>query len=126
MHIFDFFEAQEEDLNSLQYGNIVTALSLLQKEVSDGKISSELPTAMVIRYIKNTGLTSFTFQDLITANENDPAMKNLVSNITKETVTFKTDVASSVENPDEFKQGSENPQNQISKMAKRALKRRQD
>lgn len=126
MRAWDFIKEDEDNQDSGEYGNIVTALNLLHNKVVDGELKSEIPTQMVIRYVKNTGINSFTYQDLIAANEAEPAVKALVKNITPETIKFTTDSTERVSNPDEFTAAATNPEQTVSNMAKSAMKRRQD
>jgi hypothetical protein len=108
-----------------QLADISTTLSLLQQRILDNELPDELPTAMVLRFIRNTGLTNISYQDLLNANEQDEALKELLANITPDKIKFKTEIKSSISNPDEVKAVVENPQEKVSKMADRALKRRQ-
>jgi len=125
MRASDFICLREDIQDTDPYADITTAWSLLQKRVLDEELPEELPTAMVLRYIRNTGLTNIEYQDLIAANEVDEAMQELLANITPDKIKFKTEIGTSITNPDEVKAGAENPQEKVSKMADRALKRRQ-
>ena len=125
MRAKDFINEDIGDLTDNQFADIVTVLSLLHQRVIDDEIPSELPTAMILRYIRNTGLTNIEYQDLIDANEQDPAMQELLANITPEKVKFKTEIQTTANNPDDVTAAAENPQEKVSKMADRALKRRQ-
>jgi hypothetical protein len=122
MRILDFFE---EDLNGDQYAGLITALSLLHKRVKDGEIPVSLPTSMILRYVRNTGSSTFNYEDLINANESNPIMKKYISNITPEQVKFNKGLDTAISNPEEITAAAENPQEKVSKMADRALKRRQ-
>jgi len=109
-----------------QYTNVVTALNLLKNQILKGNLKSDVPTELVIRYVQNTGQASFTYQDLIDANENEPGMKNIVKNITPDTVTVATDAGQSASNADSnAAQAAANPQQTVSNMAKSAAQRRQ-
>jgi hypothetical protein len=81
---------------------------------------------MVLRYISNTGLTGFTYQNLIAANEAEGSIKEMLKNITPETIKFTTDSQSQIDNPEEYKAAADNPEQTVSNMAKSAMKRRQD
>lgn len=116
----------KEDVGSTLDSNLLTALSLLHKRVKDGEIPSELPTPMILRYVRNTGSTTFQYEDLIKANKENPVMKKFISNITPEKIKFNKGLDSSVNNPEDIKAAADNPQEKVSKMADRALKRRQD
>lgn len=122
MRVMDFFR---QDLEGDQYSALITALSLLHKRVKDGEIPVTLPTSMILRYVRNTGVSTFNYEDLINANESNPIMKKYISNITPEKVKFNKGLDTTINNPDEVKAAAENPQEKVSKMADRALKRRQ-
>jgi len=115
-------EAEKKDHVST---NVLTALRLLQVKIREGDLKPKVRTDLVIRYIKNTGLTSFSYEDLIAANETDSAIKNILSNITPEFVTVSTSTKKTVKNPDNQENSVANPEQTVSKMAKSAMKRRQ-
>jgi hypothetical protein len=125
MRLREFAEDVEDRSRDL-YANAVTALSLIQNEIKDGKLKPEIPTELVLKFIRNTGLAGFSYQDLVAANAADPAMQSMVKNITPDTVTVNTDTAADVENPDEVAQAVDNPEQVVSNMAKDAMARRQD
>lgn len=109
-----------------QYANIATTLSLLQNRIISGNLKPEVSTNTVIQYIKNTGLTSFTYQDLLAANNADESLQNIVKNITPQSVTFVTNSeATGAVNPEDGEPANINPQQKVSNMAKNAAKRRQ-
>jgi len=120
------FAGDNPDRSSDLYANVVTALSLMQNQIKDKKLKAEIPTELVLRYIRNTGMAGFSYQDLVDANSQEPAMKSIVKNITPDTVTVNTDTAADVENPDEVAQAVDNPEQVVSNMAKDAMARRQD
>ena len=123
MRLSSFFE--DEIKGSEQYANLVTALSLLHRRVEQGEIPPELPTSMILRYVQNTGTVAFGYEDLIQANEVNPVMKTYIANITPKKVKFNIGIDSSVENPDKVIAAADNPEEKVSQMANRALKRRQ-
>ena len=125
MRLREFAEDVEDRSRDL-YANAVTALSLIQNQIRDGKLKPEIPTELVLKFIRNTGLAGFSYQDLVAANTADPAMQSMVKNITPDTVTVNTDTAADVENPDEVAQAVDNPEQVVSNMAKDAMARRQD
>lgn len=124
MRAHDFIKEDLDDQDSGEYGNIVTALNLLHNEVIDGNLGPEIPTEMVIRYVRNTGINSFTYRDLLAANEAAPALKELIKNITPETVKFSSNSTDRVSNPGDYTSASTNPEQTVSNMAKSAMKRR--
>ena len=126
MRAVDFIKEDEDNQDRGDYGNIITALNLLHSKVVKGEIPPELPTPMVIRYITNTGLTGFTYQNLIAANKSQGSIKEMIKNITPETIKFTTDSQIQVDNPEEYTAAADNPEQTVSNMAKSAMKRRQD
>lgn len=106
-------------------GSIATTLSLLHRRVTEQEIDAEQPTARILRFIRNSGVASFTYHDLIDANERSDGIRNIIANITPKFVKFKTDLDLQASNPGEVTAAAENPQEKVSKMANRALKRRQ-
>ena len=123
MRLSSFFE--DEIKGSEQYANLVTALSLLHRRVEQGEIPPELPTSMILRYVQNAGTVAFGYEDLIQANEVNPVMKTYIANITPKKVKFNIGIDSSIENPDKVIAAADNPEEKVSQMANRALKRRQ-
>ena len=110
--------------DSGDFGKIATALDLLHNKIRTGQLQAELPTGMVIRYIRNTGMNNFDYPDLILANDKMPAIKNLIKNITQDSITFTSDSTASVTNPEEYTGAVDNPEQTVSNMAKSAMKRR--
>ena len=112
--------------DSGDFGKILTAVSLLHNKIVDGELTQQIPTGMVIRYIKNTGITNFSYADLLVANDKEPALKNLIKNINPDTITFTSDTTQNITNPEEYIGAADNPEQTVSNMAKSAMKRRQD
>lgn len=126
MHLSEFFT---EAIGSEEFSNLVTALSLLHRRVVEGEIPAELPTPMILRYVRNTGNVTFTYEDLLLANEDQKVgriVKKFIANITPEKVKFNKGLDTSFSNPEDIKAASQNPEEKVSQMAKRALNRRQD
>jgi hypothetical protein len=108
------------------FGKILTAVNLLHNKVTDGELTQQIPTGMVIRYIRNTGITNFSYADLLLANDKEPALKNLIKNINTDTITFTSDTTQNITNPEKYIGAADNPEQTVSNMAKSAMKRRQD
>ena len=115
----------EEGSTSVDSANIVTALDLIRNRIRDENLSPEIPINVVLRFIQNTGIPGFSYHDLITANEEIDAIKNIVKNITSDHVTFTTDSKPSVANAQDYEGSVDNPEQTVSNMAKAAMKRRQ-
>ena len=115
----------EDDEPSDQYANIVTVLDLVQEKVRSGELSDKLPTQFIIRLIQNTGISNFSYDDLIAANEANESMKNIVKNITPTKISFVKDIGQSIANAQDVTAAAANPEQTVSDMAKSAMKRRQ-
>ena len=126
MRASDFIRVTEDgDIHS----KIITALSLVKSKIDQGELQAKLPVQFIVRLIQNTGLLSFTIDDLRAANEEIPAMKNIVKQITPDEIVFVTHSYSSVNNPEEPEAAGapvDNPEQTVANMAKSAMKRRQD
>lgn len=104
---------------------ISTALMVVFNRIKDGNLKPEVKLKTVVALVKNiTGLETFTDDDLRDARDRDPAIKNVIKNITDDSVEFATNEA----NFDNDKDNSEietNPEKVVGDMAKSAMKRRQ-
>jgi hypothetical protein len=116
---------REDELSSIE-ANVMAALNLLANKIKEGNISNELPTNMIIRYIRNTGVSNFNIENLVDLNEKNESLKNIIKSISKKRVVFTTDgikdEKSSETSSDADTSNAE--KNVVSKMAKSALKRR--
>jgi hypothetical protein len=116
---------REDELSSIE-ANVMAALNLLANKIKEGNISNELPTNMIIRYIRNTGVSNFNIENLVDLNEKNESLKNIIKSISKNRVVFATDgikdEKSSETSSDADTSNAE--KNVVSKMAKSALKRR--
>jgi len=127
MRAWEFLKEDNDVQPVIQYADVLMVLGQIQREVIDKGIKPEIPTDMVLDYVRNAGINSFDYDDLLKANETLPAMKELVKNITPDVVTLTTGTKQTVANPqDDLAQTAKNPEQTVSDMAKGALKRRQD
>jgi len=125
-----FFEFMEDSSSNDEYSKVVTALSLIQDEIRKKNLTPpEVSTKTVLRFIQNTGLQGFSYDNLVAANSAPDvamAMKNIVKNIEKDKVTFNTGSDASASNADDMAGAVDNPEQTVSNMAKSAMLRRQD
>lgn len=124
MRASDFINEDVED--SDRTNTVLTVLSLIHDKVMDGKINPELPPEFVIRPIRNAGLVNFTLDDLKDANDNLPAIQNIIKQISDDKITFVSDDSSSITNAQDYEGAVDNPEQTVSNMAKSAMKRRQN
>ena len=128
MRAWEFLKEADNSAQAVnQYADVLMVLGQMQREIIDKGIKPEIPTDMILNRVRNAGINSFDYDDLLQANEKLPAMKELVKNITPDVVTLTTGTKRTVDNPqDDMAQTAKNPEQTVSDMAKGALKRRQD
>jgi hypothetical protein len=115
----------EDELSSIE-GNVIAALNLLAGRIKQGEMSDQLPVNMVIRYIRNTGISNFNIENLVDISEKNESLKNIIKSVSKDKITFKTDNISSDKDDSDTSPEADQQQDKdtVSKMAKSALKRR--
>lgn len=123
MRAQDFIFEDYEDGDT--YSDVVTVLSLIQQKVQEGELKPEMPTQFVIRLIRNTGLSTFSLDDLKAANEENPAIQNIIKQILDDRITFVSNDSMPVNNTQDPEGSVDNPEQTVSNMAKSAMKRRQ-
>lgn len=122
-----FSEIISEDNSNPEFAKVVTAISALRNEVIAKNLKPEISTNRIIATVRNTGLTSFGYQDLVAANDAEPSMKNLVKTISPDSTVLALGSEQSVDNPQDNLSPNdvENPEKTVSNMAKSAATRRQ-
>ena len=108
--------------------NLLTALELIRHRYNDRDQLPKISTQSLINMVLNTDRT-FDYDALVSANENNPAVKNLIKSYNKDYVELR----SSGDEPDEEDvtttntpdgDPSQNPVDTVDNMAKRAAKTR--
>jgi hypothetical protein len=125
MRFNEFYETPDRGPVADSYSIIATTLGFLQNNIQQKGFSPEISTNLVLKLIRNAGIDSFSYDDLIDANNNDDGVKNLIKNITPDTVTLVTDSDETVDNPEDIKSAATSPQDIVGGMAKKAMSRRQ-
>jgi len=107
--------------------NLTTALELIRHRYKDKKQPPKISTQSLINLVLNTDKT-FDYDALVAANENNPALKNLIKSYNKDYIELlpagedaDTD-ATTTNIPDG--QATQAPVDTVSNMAKRAAKSR--
>jgi hypothetical protein len=107
--------------------NLTTALELIRHRYKDKKQPPKISTQSLINLVLNTDKT-FDYDALVAANENNPALKNLIKSYNKDYIELlpagedaDTD-ATTTNAPDG--QATQAPVDTVSNMAKRAAKSR--
>ena len=107
--------------------NLLTALELLQHRYQDKKVPPKISTQSLINLVLNTDKT-FDYDALVAANENNPAVKNLIKSFNKDYVELRSageedeDSGTTTNTPDG--DPSQAPVDTVDSMAKRAAKKR--
>jgi hypothetical protein len=98
---------------------LVTALEFLRSRLTDTGAKTEYSTQALINMVSNAGVP-FTYDTLVDANKEDPAVQALLQSISKEKVVFKgSDTDNADTSPD-----VDLATNTVSRMAQKALKKR--
>jgi hypothetical protein len=111
--------------------NLVTILQFLRNRAHNKKLTPVIGTQSLINMVKNQGGTEyFTYDNLVTAQENNPAVGELIKSLDREKVTIngfgdETD-ASEVDQDAANKEQTKtpDPQKTVKAMAKRAADNR--
>jgi hypothetical protein len=101
--------------------NLIPVLLQLQQRFNDREVSNPVMRVdAVLRNIQNLG-SNVTIQDLMDAWDSDPAIKNIVKNITPTQIQFKTkfDIDSGDEGDEEAQPGDS--EQVVSQMAQNAM-----
>ena len=83
--------------------NLVPVLMFLKNRSEDRDLSPKIRTDSLIQLVQNAGDRTFTYQDLVAAHENDPAVKELIKDFNENEVIVK----STSEEAAELKQDNE-------------------
>ena len=115
-----------QESNGSSDGNLVTALSLIRNRYKDADTIPRISTKSLINMVVNTDRT-FDYNALVSANENNPAVQNLIKTFNKDYVELRSedeesgdDVTTNTPDGDP----SQNPVDTVDDMAKRAAKTR--
>lgn len=113
--------------NSAPESNLVTALELLRHRSQDKSTPATISTQSLINLVLNTDKT-FSYDALVDANENNPAVKNLIKSFNKDQVILAPltgEDDSTTTNTDGMDQNTfQAPVDDVSSMANRAAKTR--
>jgi hypothetical protein len=104
--------------------NLLTALELIQHRYKDKDKVPNISTQSLINLVLNTDRT-FDYDALVSAVENNPAVKNLIKSFNKDYVelnTIDSDDSTTTVTPDG--EATDAPVDTVSNMAKRAAKER--
>ena len=123
MKINEFIHSQKNTPES----NLTTALELIRHRYKDKKQPPKISTQSLINLVLNTDRT-FDYDALVDANENNPALKNLIKSYNKDYIELRPagedadSDATTTNTPDG--EATQAPVDTVSNMAKRAAKTR--
>ena len=106
--------------------NLLTALELIQHRYKDQENVPNISTQSLINLVRNTDRT-FDYDALISANENNPAIKNLIKSFNKDVVELNPVMPTDDDTETTTNVGDETtdaPVDTVTNMAKRAAKER--
>ena len=121
MRLHEFVLNPKTDANA----NLVTALELIRHRYRDQKQSPKISTSSLINLILNTD-KNFNYDSLVAANEENPAVKNLIKSFNKDYVELIPIDSQETRAPttNVGDQPTQAPVDTVSSMAKRAAKQR--
>ena len=102
--------------------NLVTALELIRQRYNDKEQPPKISTQSLINMVLNTD-KNFSYDALVSANDNNPAIKNLIKRYNRDYVELRG--ADEVEDEEGYNTpNTDAPVDTVPKMAKRAAKKR--
>jgi hypothetical protein len=123
MKIKEFIiEGPEEPVPELT-SNLLPVLMFLKKRSEDKELAPKLRTDSLIQLVKNAGDTTFDYQTLVSAYESNEAVKELIKNFNKDSVTLKS--AEDEDSGEEYKGQAKDPIDTVKMMAQKARKNRE-
>lgn len=103
--------------------NLVTALELIRHRYKDKDKLPKISTQSIINLVLNTDKT-FDYDALVSANENNPAVKNIIKSFNKDYVELNSIGSDDETDTTTTNTDKQAPLDTVSKMAKRAGKKR--
>ena len=106
--------------------NLVPVLMFLKNRSEDRDLSPKIRTDSLIQLVQNAGDRTFTYQDLVAAHENDPAVKELIKDFNENEVIVKSTSEEAAELKQDNEENDEGGDDQadhqavVASMAKRA------
>lgn len=128
MRAWEFLAEAEDDsaVSTDQFSDVTMVLGTIYSEVKAGKIKPEIPFDTLIARIQNE-IPTFDIDDLISANDQVPAIQKMVKNIDSQRgVVVMNTGKPDAEVTNQQASAATNPEQTVSSMAQSALKRRQD
>lgn len=116
--------------------NLMPVLMFLKKRSEDKELSAKLRTDSLIQLVQNAGDTTFDYNALVDAYENNDSVKELIKTFNKDTIELMSDSdkdsdeehgagSGENDNSEDHTSPEQNPEETVSQMAKKAAKNRQ-
>lgn len=125
-----FYQFVSEDEATKMGGNVppqlITVLNFIKNRAADQNVAPKINTVSLINMVKNTGVESFSYNDLVSANDNNDTVKNLIKSMSNDEVILNSDNAEDVSTDDQENNAGKNPQDTVDTMAKRAANKRSE
>jgi hypothetical protein len=84
-------ESPQEQLgNQFIDHNLVPVLMFLIKRSDDREVAPSMNTDSLIQLVRNAGDNTFDYNALVKANDENPAVKNLITSFNRQTITLKS------------------------------------
>jgi len=119
MRLFEFDNSTGDSADA----NLLTALELIKNRYKHADKSPKISTQSLINMVLNTD-QNFNYDALVTANEKNPAVKNLIKSFNRQYVELASDSESDVPTTNVGNDQKTGSPDTVSGMAKRAAKQR--
>jgi hypothetical protein len=105
--------------------NLVPVLMFLRSRADDKELSPKMSTNSLIQLVRNAGDHTFDYDALVTSNEENPAVKELIKSFNEQEIVLKSSFDSAsdsdtVNNGEEDADVAQNPEATVDQMAKSA------
>ena len=105
---------------------LITVLNFIKNRAADQGVAPKINTVSLINMVKNTGVESFSYNDLVSANDNDSTIQNLIKSMNNDEIILNSDDTDATSTDDNEDKGMKmNPQDTVDAMAKRAASKRE-
>jgi len=106
--------------------NLLPVLMFLKKRSEDKELSPKLHTNSLIQLVQNAGDTTFNYETLVNAYENNESVKELISDFNEEEITLTSDSEEAEKGRRESEPKDKDPQKTVAQMAKKARANRSE
>lgn len=111
---------EEQLANTSMGGNLGPVLMFLRKRCEDSGMVPKMRTASLIQMVKNAGDTSFNYDSLVNAFEENDAIKDMIKNFNENEIVLSSN-ADEEEDPEHKDQVPADSEQVVDQMAKKAM-----